>query len=184
MSSSFAMIGKYSAVTWMVFFFFFFLQDSNLEAWGPVAKALKFPKICGICLLLKYQFTYMGRHQHVSFFFKVIRTHITIHVDGPSQFSYREVVWVSGPAASMETVAKCFKAARQKLRHATSICGRCVGLAVACRLMLCRLKIRSANCRSHQKKPRGIWWVRGFKMVSASLRKNQTKFADLIPQFW
>ncbi len=33
-------------------------------------------------------------------------------------------------------------------------------------------KIRSANCRSHQKKPRGIWWVSGFKMVSASLRKK------------
>ncbi len=64
------------------------------------------------------------------------------------------------------TAAKCGKAARQKLRHATSICGCCVGLAAACRLMLRRLKIRSANCWSHQKKQCGIWWVRGFKMVS------------------
>ncbi len=39
------------------------------------------------------------------------------------------------------TAAKCGKAARQKLRHATSICGRCVGLAAACRSMLRGLKI-------------------------------------------
>ncbi len=43
--------------------------------------------------------------------------------------------------AARHTVAKCGKAARQKLRHATSICGRCVGLAVACRSMLRGLKI-------------------------------------------
>ncbi len=64
------------------------------------------------------------------------------------------------------------KVARQKWRHATSICGHCVGLAAACCSMLPSLKIWSANCWSHQKKPHGIWWVRGFKMVSASLRKK------------
>ncbi len=67
----------------------------------------------------------------------------------------------------------------QKLRHATSICERCVGLAVACRSMLRGLTIRSANWRSHQKKPCGIWWVRGFKMVSANLRKK----SDQVHQF-
>ncbi len=30
--------------------------------------------------------------------------------------------------AARHTAAKCGKAARQKLRHATSICGRCVGM--------------------------------------------------------
>ncbi len=74
--------------------------------------------------------------------------------------------------AAWHKAAKCGKAIRQKLHHATSICGRCVGLATACRSMLHDLKIRSANCQSHQKKPRGIWWIRGFKMVSASLRKK------------
>ncbi len=44
--------------------------------------------------------------------------------------------------------------------------------AAACRSMLHSLKIRSANCRSHQRKPRGIWWVSGFKMVLASLKKK------------
>ncbi len=58
--------------------------------------------------------------------------------------------------AARHIAAKCSKAAWQKLRHATSICGRCVGLAAACRSMLRGLKIQSANCRSHQKKPRGI----------------------------
>ncbi len=58
--------------------------------------------------------------------------------------------------AARHTAAKCDKAAWQKLRHATNICGRCVGLAATCRLMLRGLKIRSANCRFHQKKPRGI----------------------------
>ncbi len=62
--------------------------------------------------------------------------------------------------ATQHTAAKCGKAAWQKLRYATGICGHCVGLAAAYRSMLCSLKIRSANCRSHQKKPRGIWWVR------------------------
>ncbi len=38
-----------------------------------------------------------------------------------------------------------------------------------------QVKIRSANCQSHQRKPRGIWWVKGFKMVSASLRKKSDK---------
>ncbi len=74
--------------------------------------------------------------------------------------------------AAPHTVAKCGKATWQKLRHATSICGHCVGLPAACRSMLRGLKIRSANCQSHQKKPRGIGWVRGFKMVSASLGKK------------
>ncbi len=32
--------------------------------------------------------------------------------------------------AARYTAAKCGKAARQKLRHATSICGRCVGMPV------------------------------------------------------
>ncbi len=58
--------------------------------------------------------------------------------------------------AARHTAAKCGKATWQKLRHAASICGRCIGLAAACRSMLRGLKIRSANCRSHQKKPRGI----------------------------
>ncbi len=74
--------------------------------------------------------------------------------------------------ATRHTAAKCGKATRQKLRHATSIGGRCVGLAAACHSTLRSLKIRSVNCRSHQKKPRGIWWVKGFKMVSANLRKK------------
>ncbi len=74
--------------------------------------------------------------------------------------------------AARHKAAECGKAAWQKLRHATSICGPCAGLAVACRSMLCGLKIWSTNCQSHQKKPRGIWWVRGFKMVSANLRKK------------
>ncbi len=47
-----------------------------------------------------------------------------------------------------------------------------VGVASACRSMLRGLKIQSVNCRSYQKKPRGIWWIRGFKMVSASLKKK------------
>ncbi len=81
------------------------------------------------------------------------------------------------------TVAQSGKAAQQKSHHAVSICGRCAGLAAACRSMRRGLKIWLANCRSHQRKPRGIWWVRGFKMVSASFRKNQTKFTSLIPQF-
>ncbi len=67
------------------------------------------------------------------------------------------------------------KATQQKLSHAISICGCYIGSAVACHLMLCGLKIRSANCWSHQRKPRGIWWVSGFKMVSASLRKKSYK---------
>ncbi len=58
--------------------------------------------------------------------------------------------------AAWHIAAKCGKAMRQKLRHATSISGRCVGLAAACHSMLRGLKIQSANCRSHQKKPRGI----------------------------
>ncbi len=37
--------------------------------------------------------------------------------------------------AARHTAAKCGKAAQQKLRHATSICGRCVGLAAACHSM-------------------------------------------------
>ncbi len=77
--------------------------------------------------------------------------------------------------AARHTAAKCSKAAWQKLRHATSICGRCVGLAAACRSMLRSLKIWLANCRSHQKKLRGIWWVSGFKMVSAILRKKSNQ---------
>ncbi len=77
--------------------------------------------------------------------------------------------------AAQHTAAKCGKATRQKLRHATSICGRCVCLASACRSMLRGIKIRSANCWSHQKKPRGIWWVRGFKVVSALLRKKSNQ---------
>ncbi len=43
--------------------------------------------------------------------------------------------------AVRHTAAKCCKAAWQKLRHARSICGRCLGLAVACCSMLCGLKI-------------------------------------------
>ncbi len=43
--------------------------------------------------------------------------------------------------AAWHTAAKCSKAERQKLRHATNICGRCVGLAAACRSMLRGLKI-------------------------------------------
>ncbi len=62
-----------------------------------------------------------------------------------------------------------------KERHATSIYGCCVSLAAACRSMLCSLNIRSANCRSHQRKPHGTWWVRGFKMVSASLRTKSDR---------
>ncbi len=52
------------------------------------------------------------------------------------------------------------------------MCECCVGLAATCHSMLRSLKIWSANCRSNQKKLRGIWWVRDFKMVSASLRKK------------
>ncbi len=70
--------------------------------------------------------------------------------------------------------AKCGKTAWQKLRHDTSICGRCVGLAAACRSMLRGLKIRSANCRSHQKKPRGIWWIRGFQNGISQFEKKIT----------
>ncbi len=88
------------------------------------------------------------------------------------QWQSRWSVKVRPHYATWHTAGKCDKATRQKLRHATSICGCCVGLAVACRSMLHGLKIRSANCQSHQKKPRGIWWVRGFKMVLASLRKK------------
>ncbi len=58
--------------------------------------------------------------------------------------------------AARHTAAKCGKAAWQKLRHTTSICGRCIGLAAACHSMLRGLKIQSANCRSPQKKLRGI----------------------------
>ncbi len=87
--------------------------------------------------------------------------------------------WVSVMASiKVPTSTLCHTAqigkVQQKLRHATSICGRCVGLAAACRSMLCGLKIQSANCRSHQKKSRGIWWIRGFKMVSVSLKKKIT----------
>ncbi len=48
-------------------------------------------------------------------------------------------------------------------RHTAAKCGKScampqvyVDVASACRSMLHDLKIRSANCRSHQKKPRGI----------------------------
>ncbi len=34
------------------------------------------------------------------------------------------------------------------------------------------MSLRSANCQSHQWKLHGIWWVWGFKVVSASLRKK------------
>ncbi len=67
------------------------------------------------------------------------------------------------------------KGAQQKLRHAASICGRCVDSAAVCRSMLRGLKICLANCWSHQRKSRGIWRVRSFKMVSASLRKKSDK---------
>ncbi len=46
---------------------------------------------------------------------------------------------------------------RGKSCTTTSICGRCVGLSAECRSMLRGLKIRSANCRSHQSKPRGTF---------------------------
>ncbi len=85
------------------------------------------------------------------------------------------VVKVCPHYAARHTAGKCGKAAWQKLRHATSISGCCIGLTVACRSMQHGLKIWSANCRSNQKKPRGIWWVRGFKMVSASLRKKSVQ---------
>ncbi len=42
--------------------------------------------------------------------------------------------------AAWHTAVKCGKAAGQKLHHATSICGRCVGLAAACHSMLRGLK--------------------------------------------
>ncbi len=74
--------------------------------------------------------------------------------------------------AARHTAAKCSKAAWQKLRHATSIYGLCVGLAAACRSMLRGLKIRSANCRFHQKKPRSIWWVKGFQNGISQLGKK------------
>ncbi len=77
--------------------------------------------------------------------------------------------------AVRHTVAQGDKAAQQKSRHAASICGRCVGSVAACHSTLRGLKIWSANCWLHQTKPRGIWWVRGFKMVSASLRKKSDK---------
>ncbi len=84
-------------------------------------------------------------------------------------------VKVRAHCAARHTAAKCGKAARQKLCHATNIDRHCVGLAAACRSMLRGLKIRSANCRSHQKKPCGIWGVRGFKMVLAILRKKSNQ---------
>ncbi len=59
--------------------------------------------------------------------------------------------------ATRHTVAKCGKATLQKSCHAASICGRCIGSAVASCSMLHVLKIWSANCcRSHQRKPRDI----------------------------
>ncbi len=77
--------------------------------------------------------------------------------------------------AVRHTVTQRGKAVQQKFHHAASIYGHCVGSAAACCLMLCDLKIWSANCRFHQTKLRSIWWVRGFKMVSASLRKKSDK---------
>ncbi len=48
-------------------------------------------------------------------------------------------------------------------------------LAVACCLMLHGLKIWSANCRSYQRKPRGIWWVRskGFQNGISQFEKKK-----------
>ncbi len=42
--------------------------------------------------------------------------------------SGKKIVKVRPHYAARHTVAKCGKAVRQKLRHATSICGRCVGM--------------------------------------------------------
>ncbi len=76
--------------------------------------------------------------------------------------------------AAQRTAAQCDKAAQQKLFHTASVCGCCIGSAAACRSMLRGLKIRSANCWSHQRKPCSIWWVRGFKMVSEFARESST----------
>ncbi len=77
--------------------------------------------------------------------------------------------------AAWHTAAHRGKVAQPKSLHAASICGRCIDSAATYCSMLRTLKIWSANCRSHQRKPRGIWWVRSFKMVSASLRKKSDK---------
>ncbi len=58
--------------------------------------------------------------------------------------------------AVWHTATQCSKAAQQKLHHAASICGHCIGSAAACHLMLHGLKILSANRWSHQRKPRDI----------------------------
>ncbi len=59
--------------------------------------------------------------------------------------------------ATRHKAAKCGKAARQKLHHATSICGRCIGFAAACRSMLRGLKIRLAQIVGPIKRSRAAY---------------------------
>ncbi len=73
--------------------------------------------------------------------------------------------------AVWHTVAQRSKAAQQKSHHAASIYGHCVGSAAACHSMLRpknsigKLSVPSKEAARH----------RGFKMVSASLRKKSDK---------
>ncbi len=106
-----------------------------------------------ICFALPYILTYLTSYFTFCPTLHFARPYLTLRLTLPYLTSYLKVC---PHYAARHTAAKCGKDARQKLCHATSICGRCVDLAAVCRLMLRGLRIRSANCRSHQKKPRGI----------------------------
>ncbi len=58
--------------------------------------------------------------------------------------------------AVQHTAAQRGKATQQKLHHAASVCGHCIDSAASCHLILRGLKIRSVNCRFHQRKPRDV----------------------------
>ncbi len=148
-----------------------------IEIWNSVKSCVKFSwkslEILTNCvklfkilseIFLKIERNYL--EYWVKFFFNLVSFSCKLHD------IFLKIEWNCFKGTSTLCRTAHSGTAWQKSRHAASICGHCLSSAAACCSMLHSLKIWSANCRSHQRKPRGIWWVRGFKMVSASLRKK------------